>query len=278
MIAARVADASVRLTGAERRVAEHLLADPSSVAFGTVASLASAADTSGPTVVRLATKLGFEGFSALQEAVQLELSARLQPAVQRIRAPHGAGALERARQLEADNVHATLASVDQKTFDSAVRAIAERRRSVFVLSGESTAGIAAHFADGLSLLRDGVHTVGGSPVAVARGLTFLQPRDVVVAIEVRRYESWTVEAVNDARDRGASVIALTDSPLSPLARDAFATFLVAAEGPGPFDSHTSTLALLNALIAGTADRLSGSSATVARLDAFEAALADHLQD
>lgn len=278
MIARRVADASARLTATERRVAEQLLADPSSVAFGTVASLAAAAETSGPTVVRLATKLGFDGFSALQDAVQLELSARLQPAVERIRAPHDAGALERALQLEVDNVRDTLAAVDPKSFDSAVRAVSDRRRSVFVISGESTVGIAAHFADGLALLRERVHVVSGSAVAVARALTFLQERDVLVAVEVRRYESWVVEAVDGARERGAAVIALTDSPLSPLARDAFAAFVVTADGPGPFDSHTGTLALLNALTAGAADRLRASSATVARLDAYESALADHLQD
>lgn len=278
MIASRIADASARLTGAERRVAEQLLADPSSVAFGTVASLAAAAETSGPTVVRLASKLGFDGFTALQDAVQLELSARLQPAVERIRAPHEASALERARQLEMDNVRDTFAAVDPKSFDVAVRAVADRRRSVFVVSGESTAGVAAHFADGLSLLRERVQVVGGSAVAVARAMTFMQTRDVVVCVEVRRYERWVVEAVEAARERGAEVIALTDSPLSPLARDALATFVVTADGPGPFDSHTGTLALLNAITAGAADRLRASSATVARLDAFEAALADHLQD
>lgn len=278
MIASRVTAAGGRLTEAETRVAELLLAEPSQVAFGTVASLARATGTSGPTVVRLATKLGFDGFVGLQAAVQAELSLQLRPAAERIRARRPASAFERSVAAAEDNVRATFASVDPGAFDEAVRLLSSRRRTIYVIAGESTAGVAAQFVDPLSLLRSSVSQLRGSPTAVARSLAFVEDGDVTVAVEVRRYESWVVEAIGDARSRGASGIAITDSALSPLARDADVVFTVAAEGPGPFDSHVGTLALLDALVAGVADRLRSSASTVARIDSVEAAVASHLHD
>ena len=73
------------LTPAERRVAAVVADDPEAVAFGTVADVARRAGTSGATVVRLATKLGFEGFVELQGAVREELARRLRPASERMR-------------------------------------------------------------------------------------------------------------------------------------------------------------------------------------------------
>ena len=66
---------------------------------------------------------------------------------------------------------------------------------------------------------------------------------------------------------GALIVAMTDSRLSPLAALASASFVVAAESAGPFDSHVGTLALVNALVAGIADGL--QTIATERLDAIE---------
>jgi DNA-binding MurR/RpiR family transcriptional regulator len=105
--------------------------------------------------------------------------------------------------------------------------------------------------------------------AVARTLAHLAPGDVLVAVDLRRYESWVLDVVALATARGAIVIAITDTVLSPLAQAADATFTVAAEGAGPFDSHVGTLALANALTSAVAHRLRRPAA--ARLDQVEQA-------
>jgi DNA-binding MurR/RpiR family transcriptional regulator len=256
-----------RLTPAERRVAEALVDDPSRVAFGTVSSLARHSSTSGPTVLRLAAKLGFAGFVELQEAVQAELAQRLRPAVERIAAGPVGDPLRRALDHELENVRATLAAVDPAGFKQAVQLLGDRRRAVHVVTGESTRGVGALFVDGLDQLRDRVHHLGGSDVAVARQLALAEAGDVVVAVELRRYERSVVQAVETAVSSGMNVVAVTDSPLSPVAVGAQVVFTVAAEGPGPFDSHVGTLALANALVAAVADRTRVRAA--ARLDRLE---------
>ena len=95
---------------AERRVVEAVLDDPERVAFGTVAELARRSETSGPTVVRVARKLGYEGYRGLQAAAQAEITGDLAPAAERIRRTAGAhdDPLGRALAVELANVEATL--------------------------------------------------------------------------------------------------------------------------------------------------------------------------
>jgi DNA-binding MurR/RpiR family transcriptional regulator len=270
-----IAGAGDRLTASERRVADALVADPSRVAFGTVASVASDAGVSGPTVVRLAAKLGFDGFAALQDEVQGELARQLRPAAERIRAERATDVLGRTLATELANVTATLERADRRAFTAAATLLADPKRSVWVLAGDATAGIAATVAANLDLLRPGVATITGTPLGVARTLERVRRGDVVLVVEVRRYERWVVDAVATVRDR-AAVVAITDSVVSPVADGARATFVVDAAGAGPFDSHVATLALGNALVAEVAARARRTA--TARLDAVEAATAELLLD
>ena len=86
-VAERIGRANTSLTPAERRVAEVVLERPQLVAFGTVAELAEAAASGAATVVRLAGKLGYDGFTGLQASVQHSLAGQLRPAAERMTRP-----------------------------------------------------------------------------------------------------------------------------------------------------------------------------------------------
>ncbi len=265
----RIAETAGRLTGAERQVAQVVADDPKVVAFGTVALLASRSGTSGPTVLRFAGKLGFRGFAELQAAVQEEIADALRPAAERIRERPTPNVMERAIAADIENVRATLEAVGSDDYRGAVELLSDRRRRVFVLAGEVARGVGVVFGTQLDLLRDAIIPILGSPVRVARQLADIEPTDVVVAIDHRRYERWLLDAVRRAATSGASIIAITDSSLSPLADVARYTFVVSARGAGPFDSQVGTLALVQSLVTGVASR-SRKSATE-RLDAIEEA-------
>src|SRR5947209_16453693 len=116
-VAAVIDAARGALTPAERRVADVVLSNPESVAFGTVAHLARLAATSGATVVRLAAKLGYDGFTALQGAVQGELGQRLRPAAERIRQVLPSDVLGRVLAVELDNLAGTLEAASPGAFE-----------------------------------------------------------------------------------------------------------------------------------------------------------------
>lgn len=257
------------LTRAERRVADVVLEDPEAVAFGTVAEIARRSGASGATVVRLGSRLGFEGFSGLQDAVRSELASRLRPATERIREVDRRDVLAVATERATTAVRATLGQVDPKVFAQAVELLSGRRTRVWMLCGDEAQAIGHHFEAQLRHLGTSVVPVEGNPVRIAATLVEVESGDTVVAIDLRRYDRWLVEALDQLDASGATVVAISDSPLSPLAARSSIHFAVDAEGAGPFDSYVSVLALLEALAAAVARRRRTQAAD--RIDAIEAA-------
>jgi DNA-binding MurR/RpiR family transcriptional regulator len=202
--------------------------------------------------------------------VQRELADQLGPARDRIRQRPPTNLLERVAGQEQDNVARTLQQVSGEVFDRTVAMLADVDRRVWVLPGEVTFPVGQVLALQLGQLREGVTLLAGSEVSVNRSLAALSVDDPLVVIDIHRYERWLVDTVAWAQaEMGAAVVALTDSPLSPLVAGAAEAFFVAAQGVGPFDSMTASLALANALVVGVAARLREPAA--AHLDAIEAA-------
>ena len=268
-VGGRITDVASTLTKAERRVAEVVLAQPELVAFGTVADLATAASAGAATVVRLAAKVGFDGFSDLQQSVRLELASRLRPAAERIREPAADDPVSQHLLLERSNVEKTLGDIDAGALGGAVAVLADCKRSVLVLSGDASSGVAEQMRHDLATLRPSVAMLAGNEVRVLSRLAMASPGDVVVVIDVRRYDRWVVDTAREAVAAGLVVIAISDSRLSPIAELASASFVVAAAGAGPFDSHVGTLALANLLVTSVSAVLRDDA--VHRLDRAEQA-------
>jgi DNA-binding MurR/RpiR family transcriptional regulator len=121
----------------------------------------------------------------------------------------------------------------------------------------------------LDALRANVTLVDGNDVAVRRKVALMEVGDVLVTIDLRRYDRWLVDAARTAADAGVWLVSIVDSMLSPVAACAQRTLVVTAAGAGPFDSHVGTLALMNVLVAAVAVRLRGMATE--RLDRTEAA-------
>ena len=254
------------LTSAERRAAEAMLEDPQAVAFCTVAEFARRAHVGAATVVRLASKLGFDGYAELQQSIQQDLSHQLRPAVERIREPTPGDLRATHATHELGNVERTLDAVDPVTLRDTTKKLCDPKRGVAVISGDATRGIAMQFVTDLESLRDDVHLVDGNEVAVRRHLALLAPSELVISIDVRRYERWLL-ATLDALPSRVWKVAITDSVLSPVAQKSDRTFVVSADAVGPFDSHVGTLALTNLLVASVSERL--RTVATSRLDRIE---------
>jgi DNA-binding MurR/RpiR family transcriptional regulator len=265
-VAERIRERGADLTAAERRIAEVVLEAPQSIGFGTVADLARAAQVGAASVVRLATKLGFDGYSELQQAIQSELMQQLRPAVERIQtADLGSRSDHVAAELA--NVETTLTGIDDASLALLVDRLADLDRPVMVLSGDASAGVARQFVTQLHQLRPHVTTVGGSDVEVRRELALADGGATMVVIDLRRYEQWVLDAHRFAVDRDIWSAGITDSMLSPIASSASVTFVVGAASTGPFDSYVGMLALLNLVAIDVAAQLKDSATE--RLAAIE---------
>ena len=145
----RIAAVGIRLTPTERRIAQIVLDDPTLLAFGTVSDLAEKAKTSHPSIVRFATKLGFEGYTDLQGWVRQGFAHQLGTPGQRIRRPHGMESDVRA-DIQS-SIDSTLATLDGATLQRLAKPLIGAER-VWILSGETSRAGAHTLLSGLSMI------------------------------------------------------------------------------------------------------------------------------
>jgi DNA-binding MurR/RpiR family transcriptional regulator len=249
-LAQTVATAAERLTPTERRIAEAVLDDPTLVAFGTVTDLAIAVETSRPSIVRFATKLGFAGYTDLQDQVRRGLSLQLARPTERIRREHGQSfpfrsAIERS-------IASVFEAVGLGRLSELARPIASAR-TVSIASGESSRAGAHALLSGLSMVRAGVRLLEDQ--SIGRDLTDVGSGDVAVVFDFYRYRRSVVMAARILAECGVEVIAITDGPLSPLARLTGSWVDLYVPAIGPFDSSLPAVAMAELLVAEVAGQL-----------------------
>jgi DNA-binding MurR/RpiR family transcriptional regulator len=246
------------LTPAERKVARALMAEYPVLGLEPVAKLAAVAGVSAPTVIRLVTKLSFDGYAEFQQSLKSEVSARLSsPREMHAGRPAGerGDVLSRAEQLYCEGIRASFARLPRSEFEQVIRLLADSRRSVTVLGGRFSFLLAEYLASNLRVLRPNVHVVSSLGADRVGSLLDVGRRDVVVVFDYRRYQRDTVRAATIAKKRGATLIVFTDPYLSPLAAQADVLLTSSVLSPSPFITLTPALALVEAIITALLDRL-----------------------
>ncbi len=245
-----IAAAAERLTPTDRRIAEAVLGGPTLLAFGTVTDLAKAIGTSRPSIVRFATRLGFAGYTDLQDQVRLGLSVQLARPTERIRQ-------ERRTSLPVRSaIERSIASVFEAAGAGRLTQLAGSiagARTVWIASGETSRAGAHALLSGLSMVRAGVRLLEDR--TIGNELTDVGPGDVAVVFDFFRYRRSVVIAARIMAESGAELIAITDGPLSPLAGLTGSWVDLYVPAIGPFDSSLPAVAMAELLVAEVAGLL-----------------------
>ena len=227
----RIASVGARLTPTERRIAEAVLQDPVLLAFGTVSDLANRVETGRPSIVRFATKLGFEGYADLQRLAREGVAKQLTSPSDRIRQQPGAA--DGARPAIMQAVRDTLAELEPGQIEKLASPIVDAGQ-VWILSGETSLAGAHALRSGLSMIRAGVHLV--EEHNLGRDLANASRGDVAIVIDFERYRRWTVLAARALAEQGVELVVITDGPLSPLVGLTQRWCALRVPAVGPFDS------------------------------------------
>jgi DNA-binding MurR/RpiR family transcriptional regulator len=251
------------LTPTERRIAEAVLAEPTLLAFGTVSALADTVGTSRPSIVRFAHKLGFDGYSELQDYVRIELSAQLSRPSERIR--YDDATHESARFGIEQAIASVLEALDTGQLASLAAPLVSAR-TVWIVSGETSRAGAFALHSGLSIVRPDVRFVDDHTVATA--LSSAQRGDAAVVFDFARYRQQAIAVAHILGDCGVEIVAITDGPLSPLVAltDTWCDLDVPAVGP--LDSSVPAVAMAELIVAHVATLLHDVAQT--RIDRIEA--------
>ncbi|MEM9319740.1 MAG: MurR/RpiR family transcriptional regulator [Pseudomonadota bacterium] len=242
------------LTPEAQKAARYVLENPADVGVSTVREIAEAAKVKPNTVVRMARQVGFEGYDDFrapfrdairQGAVSLPDRARW---LQDIRKSGDLGGLY-ADMVEGaiSNLEDTFAGIDAEALKAAAEVIWGSRQ-VFTLGVGVNNANARNFTYLASTGMTQFHAIPRPGSTAIDDLAWANERDVLIATTCKPYRSEVIEAVQLARDQGLSIIALSDSPASPIVLAADHGFVLAADTPQFFPSSVSTIALMETLL------------------------------
>ncbi|WP_144148261.1 MurR/RpiR family transcriptional regulator [Paraburkholderia sp. BCC1884] len=272
-IATRIAAAMPTLTPIHRRMGDYVLANLFRAATMRIDELASVVGASVATANRFARALGFDGYPQFREALVRGFEATLAP-VERLRSAQeslaaGDDVVDASLEQAANNLHATRTAIDNAAAEAAVEAIIAARR-VFVLGYGASAFLAGLMEHGLMPYHDNVQSLAlmGGPSHAARRLFACNGGDLVIGIAFPRYVEDTIELARRAASRGARVLALTDSPRSPLAQFADLSLYIRADRRLAANADSAVLAVIEALCDAIAYRTKRSVKAAAEVSEF----------
>ena len=241
----------------QKRIAGYILSDYDKAAFMTANKLGTVVGVSESPVVRLAAELGYEGYPAMQKALQEIVRSKL-TSIQRIRASNerlfGSDVVTTVLQSDMDKIRSAIESVDRAAFESVVDKLMGARH-IYILGVRSSSFLAGYLHFYFHLIFENVTLVTSNSAGdILESILRIGPGDVLVGISFPRYSQSTVKGVRFAHDRGADIVAITDSALSPLYSMASTALLASSDMISFVDSLVAPFSLLNALIVAAGHR------------------------
>jgi DNA-binding MurR/RpiR family transcriptional regulator len=251
----RLNQSGKKLSKSHRRIAECIVSHYDKAAFMTASRLGEYVGVSESTVVRFAAALGYEGYPQLQKALQELIRHRL-TAAQRFEMTSDMDqtqVLSKVLKADMQNIRATIDELDVQVFENVVERILNAN-DIYVLGLRASAPLAQFLTHYLKFVFKNVHLVTSGISDVFEQLSRIDEGDLLIGISFPRYSARTIEAMQFARSRNATLVAITDGPLSPLHSTADLCLTAKSEMASFVDSLAAPLSVINALIVALGQR------------------------
>lgn len=261
-----------RLSKGQKRIAEYIEEHYDKAAFMTASKLGETVGVSESTVVRFAVEIGYDGYPKLQKAMQELIKDKL-TSVQRIEVTStrfgDENILESVLNQDIEKIKRTIDEISHEDFRAAVKAIVEAK-NIYIFAVRSSSALANFLGYYFDLIFGNVRVVSTtSKIEIYEKLLHINENDVIIGISFPRYSKTAVEGMKFASDRKASVIAITDSMISPLVGPADHVLLASSDMASIVDSLVAPLSLINALIVATVlEKKASVESTFQRLETY----------
>ena len=250
-ILATIQNSMADFSKGQKLIGRYILENYDKAAFMTAARLGKTVNVSESTVVRYAAELGYDGYPAMQKALQEMIRSKL-TTVQRIEVSNDQlgdhDVLTKVVQSDIEKIRMSLEELSRQEFSNVVDAIVNARR-IYILGVRSSTTLSDFLYFYFNLIFDNVRHVQTTLASeMFEQMLRVGEGDVVIGISFPRYSTRTVRAMEFARDQGATVVAVTDSELSPLYDTANYRLLAKSDMASFVDSLVAPLSIINALI------------------------------
>ena len=245
----RINQTGRKLSKGQKRIAEYIVNHYDKAAFMTASRLGEKVEVSESTVVRFAIALGYDGYPALQKALQEMIRNRL-TAVQRVEMTGDMSetmALSTVLKADVQNIRQTIEDMDESVFLGALDLISKSGR-IYIVGVRSSAPLAQFLGYYMNFIMDNVQVITSGVSEVMEQIARVGKGDLLIGISFPRYSRRTIEAMHYAKEQGASVLSITDTPISPLGQASDVCLTARSDMASFVDSLVAPLSLINALI------------------------------
>ena len=248
-----------------QNIASYLERERANIMVQRINEIAAGCDVHPSAVVRFAQRFGYSGFSEMQAVFRNDYTETITPArsyQQRIRKVIDDGEAGIASSPMALRfIEASRAGLDEltehfdaKQFDAAVELLFNAQ-NIYVVAVRRTFSIASYIVYALQHTSKRVHLISGLGGMYHEQIRSIGKNDVLIAISYPPYGKETLYCSRIAHEHKAKVLAITDSALGALGRDAHVTLKVNEGSAFAFRALTSTICLCQALFVALAYKL-----------------------
>lgn len=235
----------------QRKIADYVISQYDKAAYITAAKLGKEVDVSESTVVRFAVALGYEGFPELQAALREIIKNKL-TSLQRFEIITGKmedeDILSKTMSGDISKLKVTMESLDKDVFYNSVNVIS-KAKTIYILGVRSSSALASFMGFYFNLMFQNVKIVQTTSISeVFEQILRVDEEDVVIGITFPRYSRRTVKALEYAKTRNASVVAITDTEKSPVVAYSDYCLYAKSDTASFVDSLVAPMSIINALI------------------------------
>jgi DNA-binding MurR/RpiR family transcriptional regulator len=241
------------LTETEKKVGHAILSDYPLSGLGTISELAQKSHVSAATITRLIGRLGYPNFIAFREAMRGEVEAQFLSPIDKQRAlsartrPEEPGLLALLDEV-GEHIRESAGRIQDGDFREVVDLLSDRSRRVFLVGGRMTRTVTAHMALTLHSLRPEVRLMDAGSLDAVEQIADMRPKDVLVALDVRRYQRGAIELARRASAKGCKIVLITDEWISPISAYANTIFALKVGTDSIWDSLAVPLLFGEALV------------------------------
>lgn len=231
----QITDAYPTLSDQFQQVARFLTQNPNIVAMQSINAIAEDCGAHPSILVRFAQHFGFSGFKQLQTVFQTRLStaapgyreriSALDADLEKTKKKGNLGFLHDLVVRDIATLQELLNAVTEKDLTDAARAL-KKANTIFIAGQLRSEPIAQFLRYVLSMLRRKVVLLDSSGGLAQEMAQVMGPGDVLVSIAFRHYAKEVVAITEIAEQNGTPTVVITDSQLSPIAKNASVLFTV----------------------------------------------------
>lgn len=239
-----------KLSKSQKMIANYIVEHYDKAAFMNASLLGESVNVSESTVVRFASALGYSGYPKLQNDLQEFIKTKL-TTVQRLGLPNNhisqGTIISDVIKSDIENIQLTLNELNEEEFFE-IGDVLKKAKKIYILGFRTTTILTDFLGFYLNLILENVTVVSYGISDIYEQLINVSSEDVVIGISFPRYSSITKQILEFTKEKGAQIIAITDSDLSPLIELSDYKLIARSNMISFVDSLVAPLSLMNALI------------------------------